>query len=74
LAWAATGRGDEEYRRAFEALYHLEIGTIEEGGVPVEAMVPVGGFEAWWAEVALWLLNPLAACLEGCPQSQRPVM
>lgn len=74
IAWAATGRGDEPYRVAFEALYHIEIGTIEEGGAPIDAMVPVAGFEAWWAEIVLWLLHPDAACLDGCEQSQRPQM
>jgi len=74
IAWAATGRGGEEYRVAFEALYHIEIGTIEEGGVPIDAMVPVSGFGDWWIEIALWLLDPRAACLDGCQQSQRPVM
>ena len=71
-AWAVTGRGDEPYRVAFEALYHIEIGTIVVDMVEIDAMVPVSGFEAWWTDIALWLLNPLAACLEGCQQSQRP--
>lgn len=74
VAWAATGRGSEPYRVAFEALYHIEIGTIDEGGIPIEAMVVVSGFDDWWISIALWLLDPRAACLDGCPQSQRPVM
>jgi len=72
IAWAATGRGGEPYRVAFEALYHIEIGTIVEDMVEIDAMVPVEGFSDWWTEVALWLLDPAAACLTGCQQSQRP--
>jgi len=74
LAWFASGVDTPEARAAFETLYHLEIGTIEEGGVPVEAMVPRDGFFVWWLEIAVWVFLPGAACLDGCEQSQRPVM
>lgn len=73
-AWSATGRGEEVYRDAFLRLYHAEIGTIDVDGLPVDAVVPVDGFEGWWVEIVAWLLDPLSACVEGCPQSQRPVM
>jgi len=72
--WFASGRGGEPYREAFLHLYHLEIGTMIVDELPVDAVVPISGFETWWAEVVLWLLNPLSTCTEGCPQSQRPVM
>jgi len=70
--WLATGRGGEEYRNAFLALYHLKIVTIEDVEVPYEAVAPVDGFVGWWLEIASWLLDPLSTCVEGCPQSQRP--
>jgi len=73
ITWAATGRGGEPYRLAFEAFYHLEIGTIDEGGPPVDAMVVVPGYESFWVEIGFWIFDPRAACLAGCPQSQRPV-
>lgn len=72
LTWAISGRDGAAYRQAFEALYHLEIGTIVDGGVPVDAMIPVGGYTSWWLDIALFLLTPGAACLDGCTQSQRP--
>jgi len=72
--WFASLRDTEAYRAAFEALYHLEIGTMMDGGVPIDAMVPVDGFTIWWLEIGLFLLTPDAACLSGCQQSQRPVM
>jgi len=70
--WFASLRDGEPYRRAFEALYHLQIGTMMDGDVPIDAMVPVEGFVDWWLGISLWLLDPRAACLSGCPQSQRP--
>lgn len=72
-AWGITTHAAAEYREAFLALYHLEIVTIEEAETPYEAVRSLEGFEAWWAGIALWLFDPRAACLEGCPQSQRPV-
>lgn len=73
IAWAVFADNTAARREAFRALYHLEIATIEVDMLPVEVVRPVDGFEAWWVEIVLWLLDPLAACLEGCPQSQRPV-
>lgn len=73
-AWALTDHNEERYRTAFMALYHLETVTVEEVETPYEAVRQVEGFEGWWIEIVAWLLDPLAACLEGCPQSQRPVM
>jgi len=72
LAWFASGVDTELARAAFEALYHLEIGTIEEGGVPIDAMIPVDGFTLWWLGIFAWTLLPGSACLDGCQQSQRP--
>lgn len=73
-AWTATGRGGEDYRVAFLHLYHCEIGTMADGELTIDAVVPSEGYEAWWLDIVLWLLNPDAACLAGCEQSQRPVM
>lgn len=73
-AWAVAGHNTTAYRQAFLWLYHLEIVTIEDVETPYEAVRALVGYEVWWAEIVLWILNPLAACLEGCPQSQRPVM
>lgn len=73
-AWAVAGHNTSGYRTAFLHLYHLEIVTIEEVETPYEAVRPLDGYEAWWVEIVVWLLDPLAACLGGCPQSQRPVM
>jgi len=73
-AWLATGEFTEERATAFLHLYHLEIVTIEDVDVPYEAVRALSGWEPWWAEIVLWLLDPGAACLDGCPQSQRPVM
>jgi len=73
-AWAATGRGGEEYRAAFLLLYHAEIGTITIEGVDVDAVTPVDGFIDWWIAMVAWLLDPRSTCVDGCPQSQRPVL
>lgn len=73
-AWASTGRGGVEYRDAYLHLYHAEIATMLVDEVAVDAVVPVEGFEAWWVGLVAWLLDPRAACLDGCEQSQRPVM
>lgn len=70
--WAVSGRDGLEYRDAFERAYHLENGTLDIAGDLVPAKVAVDGFDVWWLSIALWLLDPLAACLDGCPQSQRP--
>jgi len=72
-AWVATGRGGEEYRTAFLRLYHAEIGTMLVDELEIDAVVPGAGYEGWWAELVAWLLDPGAACLDGCTQSQRPV-
>lgn len=73
-AWAVTGEDTEERRDAFLRLYHAEIGTMLIDGSPVDAVVPLEDYVFWWVEIVLWLLDPRAACLDGCPQSQRPVM
>lgn len=70
--WAVTTHNTARYQEVFLHLYHLEIVTIEEADVPYEAVRQRDGYEAWWVEVVAWLLDPRAACLEGCPQSQRP--
>jgi len=73
-AWAVTGGDGEEYREAFLHLYHAEIGTMVIDEVGIDAVVPLDGWVEWWIEMVLWLLDPGAACLDGCQQSQRPVM
>jgi hypothetical protein len=73
-AWAVTGRGSEEYREAFLHLYHAEIGTMVVEGAPIDAVVPVEGYETWWTGIVLWLLDTASTCTGGCTQSQRPVM
>lgn len=73
-AWVVTGENSTERRDAFLHLYHLEIVTIDDPDEPFDAVKQREGWEEWWAEMALWLLDPRAACLDGCPQSQRPVM
>lgn len=72
--WALTDHNEERYQEAFLSLYHLETVTVEEVEVPYEAVRQLDGYEAWWIEIVAWLLDPRAACIEGCPQSQRPVM
>jgi len=73
-AWLSTGESTDERRDAFLRLYHAEIGTMVIDGSPVDAVVPLEDFVEWWFEIVVWLLDPLAACIDGCPQSQRPVM
>lgn len=70
--WFASGADTPEARDAFLRLYHAEIGTIEVDGLPVDAIVPVDGFQAWWLEIFVWIFLPEAACLDGCQQSKRP--
>lgn len=72
--WAVTGADTEERRDAFLRLYHAEIGTMPLEELTVDAVVPSEGYEGWWVELVLWLLDPLSTCTAGCPQSQRPVM
>jgi len=72
--WAVTGRDGEEYRSAFLSLYHAQIGSMVIDGSPIDAVVPLDGFVDWWVAVVLWLLDPGSTCVDGCPQSQRPVM
>jgi len=73
-AWAVTGRGDEEYRDAFLRLYHAEIGTMVIDMLDVDAVVPLDGYVDWWIAMVAWLLDPRSTCVDGCPQSQRPVL
>lgn len=73
-AWLVTGESTGARRAAFVGLYHLEIVTISDVETPYEGVRAIDGYEAWWAEIVLWLLDPGAACLDGCPQSQRPVL
>jgi len=71
-AWLASSADTPLARDAFLRLYHAEIGTIEIDGLPVDAIVPIDGFQAWWLEIFVWVFLPGAACLDGCEQSQRP--
>jgi len=73
-AWLTTLESTPERKTAFLHLYHAEIGTMLVDDAPIDAVVPTEGFAGWWFEVVLWLLDPQAACLDGCQQSQRPVM
>jgi len=72
LLWMFSGGDGAAYRAAFEALYHLEIGTITLGDEEIEAMVPTEGFGPWWFGAGVWNINPDSACADGCEQSQRP--
>lgn len=73
-AWVVSGRGGPTYKEAFLHLYHLQIVTIEIDGLPVDVVLPFDDFLAWWVDVVLWLTDPASTCVDGCPQSQRPVM
>jgi len=72
--WLVSGRGGDRYKDAFLALYHLEHGSMIVDDLPIDAIVIVDGYGEWWLGIVLWLLDPGAACLDGCPQSQRPVL
>lgn len=70
--WLALGHDEDRYKQAFLGLYHARIGTIMDGDEEVAAIVPEADFTLWWIVVALFILLPEAACLDGCGQSQRP--
>lgn len=70
--WLVTAHNTEQYREVFRALYHLKIGTIDDGGSDVAAILIEDGFLPWWVSAALFIASPGGACLDGCEQSQRP--
>lgn len=72
LFWLVTAHPGEVYREAFRVLYHLEIGTMEVDGSPIEAVVVVEGFAGWWLALSLFILSPSGACVGGCRQTTLP--
>lgn len=70
--WVVTAHNTGRFKDVFRQLYHVKIGTIEVEGVPVDAVMPEDGYGTLWVLWALYMLDPDAACLDGCAQSQRP--
>jgi len=72
LFWVTSSPNGEALREAFRQIYGLHIGTIMEGDVEVEAIVPDTDAIVRYVEWAVFLVSPSASCLDGCQQSRFP--
>lgn len=70
--WIGSGHDTDTYRDVFRLIYHLGIVTIEGGESPYDAVRPLDGWGDLWADIAVVVLLPSGACLDGCGQSDFP--
>lgn len=70
--WLATSHDSDEYKGAFLSIYELQIVTIGEGAEAFPAVAPITSALPRWVGFSLYVASPSAACLDGCPQTQRP--
>jgi hypothetical protein len=70
--WLGTGHEAAAYREAFLSIYLLQIVTIEGGESPFDAVRPTDSGIDLWASLAVTVLLPGGACLDGCGQSDFP--
>jgi hypothetical protein len=72
LFWITYAGNGAAVREAFLSIYKLEIVTIVVEEVPVDVVVPVGGYLADWVSWSLYVATPAAVCGDGCQQSRVP--
>jgi len=70
--WIGSGHDSDAYRDVFRFIYHLDIVTIEDAESPYDAVRPADGWSDLWVDLAVVVLLPGGACLDGCGQSDFP--